>query len=123
LELIKNLPRESKRNRILAQKGTEFVTLNLDDIAYFYSAHKIVFIRDFSGRQLIADRNLGEYESYLDAQRFFRLNRKYIAHIKSIDRFKSDNGRILVSLTPETKEQIYVSKETAPEFRKWMGGL
>src|SRR5262245_52409940 len=82
----------TKRSRILARKGTEFLALVVDDIAYFFTEHKIVFVRDFSGRQMIVDQNLGELETELDPSIFFRVNRKFIVHQKAIDRFKPDNG-------------------------------
>jgi DNA-binding LytR/AlgR family response regulator len=57
---IMKLIRDDKtsRNRIVARKGTEFVALNMDDVAYFFTEHKIVFVRDFTGRQMIVDKNL-----------------------------------------------------------------
>lgn len=112
----------SGKNRIIARKGTEFIALPLDDVAYFYTEHKIVFARDFSGRQLIVDKNLAELEALVDKTKFFRLNRKYLAQLKAIDRFKPDNGKIRIFIQPEMKEEIHVSKETAPEFRAWMEG-
>jgi DNA-binding LytR/AlgR family response regulator len=109
------------RERIVARKGTEFVALKIDEVAYFFTEHKIVFVRDFGGRQMIVDKNLGELESELDAQSFFRINRKFLVSQKAIDRFKPDNGKISVFLKPEMKEEVHVSKETAPAFRKWIG--
>lgn len=109
------------KGRIVARKGTEFVALNADEIAYFFSDHKIVFVRDFQGRQMIVDKNLGELENELDPKTFFRVNRKFITHQKAIDRFKPDNGKIQIFLKPEMKEEVHVSKETAPEFRRWIG--
>lgn len=108
------------KGRIVARKGTEFVALDLDEVAYFFTEHKIVFVRDFSGRQMIVDKNLGELETELSKENFFRINRKFIAHQKAIDRFKPDNGKIRVFLKPEIKEEVHVSKETAPEFRVWI---
>jgi DNA-binding LytR/AlgR family response regulator len=120
LKLIDQTKQKIK-TRIVARKGTEFVALGTEEIAYFFTEHKIVFVRDFSGRQMIVDQNLGELEAELDREVFFRLNRKFIAHSKAIDRFKPDNGKIQVFLKPEVKEEVHVSKETAPEFRKWIG--
>lgn len=109
-------------SRIIAKKGNEFIALEPDDIAYFFTDHKIVFVRDFSGRQLIVDKNLAEVTDVLDKNKFFRINRKYIVNLKAIERFKPDNGKIRVYLKPEMKEDIHVSKETAPEFRRWISG-
>ena len=58
-------------------------------------------MKDFAGRQLIVDKNLGDLESTLDRSRFFRLNRKFIAQLKAIERFKPDKGKIKIYLKPE----------------------
>jgi DNA-binding LytR/AlgR family response regulator len=110
-----------QKERIVARKGTEFIALTFDEIAFFFTEHRIVFVKDLSGHQYIIDKNLAELESDLDKKRFFRINRKFIASIDAIEKFKPDNGKIRVFLKPEMKEEIHVSKETAPEFRKWIG--
>lgn len=115
------LQTNADNQRIVVKKGTEFIALPLKEVAYFYSEHKVVFARDFSGRQLITDKNLTTLEGELNGNEFFRINRKYIANMKAIERFKPDNGKIRIFLKPETKEEVHVSKETAPEFRKWIG--
>ena len=121
LRLIQQQPAQHKL-RIVARKGTEFIALNLDEVAYFFTEHKITFVRDFQGRQMIVDKNLAELENDLSQKNFFRINRKFISNIKAIDRFKPDNGKIQVFLKPEMKEEIHVSKETAPAFRVWIAG-
>lgn len=120
LKLLQHQTSNAK-TRIVARKGTEFIALNLDESAYFFTEHKIVFVRDFQGRQMIVDKNLAELEEILNKETFFRINRKIIANIKAIERFKPDNGKIQVFLKPEIKEEVHVSKETAPDFRKWAG--
>jgi DNA-binding LytR/AlgR family response regulator len=119
--LIKLIHADRPKNRIVGKKGTEYIALEVDDAAYFFTEHKIVFLRDFSGRQLILDKTLTEIEEKLDKEKFFRLNRKFIVQHKAIERFKPDNGKIRIFLKPEMKEEIHVSKETAPDFREWIG--
>lgn len=114
-----NQPRQ--KERIVARKGTEFIALMLDEIAFFFTEHRIVFVKDFAGHQYIVDKNLGEVENDLDKKNFFRINRKFIASINAIEKFKPDSGKIRIFLKPEIKEEIHVSKETAPEFRRWIG--
>ena len=70
---------------------------------------------------MIVDKTLAELENEMGAKSFFRVNRKFLACQKAIERFKPDNGKIQVFLNPEMKEEIHVSKETAPEFRQWIG--
>ncbi len=113
---------ERPNNRVVGKKGTDFIAFEVDDIAYFFTKHKIVFVRDFSGRQLILDKTLTEIEETIPGDSFFRVNRKFIAHYRAIEKFKSDHGKIKISLQPEIKEEVYVSKETAPAFREWIRG-
>lgn len=111
------------KERIIGKRGNEFVAIGVDEVAYFYTEHKIVFVRDHEGRQFIVDKTLAELEAMLDFTRFFRLNRKFIASVKSLERFKPDNGKIKVFLKPASKEEVFVSKESAPEFRSWIKGV
>jgi DNA-binding LytR/AlgR family response regulator len=109
------------KDRIVAKKGTEFVALSWNEIAYFYTEHKVVFVKDTQGRLFVLDKNLSELEAELDENIFFRLNRKFVTHVDAVEKFKSDSGKIRVYLKPPMSEEIYVSKETAPDFRKWIG--
>ena len=120
LKLI-NQAQHQQKDRIVVKKGTEFITLTMDEIAFFFTEHRIVFVKNFAGHQFITDKNLSELETDLDRNKFFRVNRKFIAHINAIEKFKPDNGKIRVFLKPEIKEEVHVSKETAPDFRKWIG--
>ncbi|NJM26379.1 MAG: response regulator transcription factor [Bacteroidia bacterium] len=120
--MIEQVTLASRKPRLIAKKGTEFVALTLDEIAYFFTEHKIVFVKDFSGRQLIVDQNLAELETTLDKKFFFRVNRKFICNLRAIEKFRPDNGKIKLFVRPETTEEIYVSKETAPLFREWISG-
>ena len=82
---------ENKRDndRMVARKGAEFIALAHDDIAYFFTEHKIVFVRDRRGRQFILDKSLADLEASLDPSRFFRINRKYVTHISAIEKIPS----------------------------------
>jgi DNA-binding LytR/AlgR family response regulator len=119
-----NLINDQRTNtRIIGKKGTEFIALDLHDIAYFFTEHKIVFVRDFSGRQLLVNKSLAEIEQTIDKEKFFRLNRKFIVQLCAIEKFKPDNGKIKIFLKPQMKEDVHVSKETAPAFRAWIAGV
>ena len=109
------------KERIVARKGTEFVAITWNEIAYFFTEHKVVFVRDFTGRQYILDKTLSGLEEELDPRTFFRLNRKYLTNVSAIEKFKSENGKIRVHLKPAVNEDVFISKETAPLFRNWIG--
>lgn len=108
------------RERIIVKKGTEFIALHIRDIAFFFTEHKIVFVKDRNAGQYILDKTLAELEADMDKGIFFRLNRKFLVHVEAIEKFKPENGKLRVMLRPAMKEEIFVSKETAPAFRKWI---
>lgn len=111
------------RTRFTVKSGLDFITINVDDIAYFFTEHKIVFLQTCGKEKYIIDKSLSELEKEVNSKRFFRINRKIIANISFITKFKSQtNGKLAVELKPNFKEPVIVSQEKAAEFRKWMEG-
>lgn len=120
-QMIEGKPADTK-TRYLAKKGLEYVPVEIDNIAYFFTEHKISFIKDKAGNLYMLDKPLSEIESEIDVTKFFRLNRKFIANISAIKGFKSSGtGRLIITLNPNIEEEVVVSRETAPAFRKWVG--
>lgn len=107
--------------RIVARRGNQYVVVPIDQVAYLFTMHKIVFLKDFSGKQMIVDKNLTSLESTLDPAQFIRLNRKYIAAARAIRTYTPVQGKIRVHLEPDSGEEVFVSKESAPAFRTWIG--
>lgn len=110
------------KKRIIARKGTDFITIETDQIAYFISEHKLVFVTDKSGNRFLTDKTLSDFEAFLNPHDFFRLNRKYLAHIQAIKKFSSyDKGRVKIELEPPVKDIVLVSQEKAADFKDWAG--
>jgi two-component system LytT family response regulator len=114
----------SKKNksRIIVKKGTEFLSLKLDDILYFFTEHKLVFAVDKDNRKFLCETgSLADVEAMLDETKFFRANRKYIVNADYIIKFKSiDKSKINVELALPLNEEIIVSQENAASFKKWI---
>ena len=81
------------QNRIIAKKGTDFIAIKAEQIAYCYSEYKITFLIDTEGKKYIIDKPLADIEQELDPGTFFRINRKYLANIDAIVKFKPSNRR------------------------------
>lgn len=111
-----------KKNRLLVRKGMENISLRLQDIVFFYTENKIVYVIDNAGKKYIADKNLTVLETELDDNMFFRANRQYIININYIKGFKAyEKVKLMVDLTlTDINHCIIVSQETAPEFKEWM---
>lgn len=109
-------------DRLVVKKGTDFVVLKNEQIAYFYSEHKITFLRDRNGIRYIVDKPLAELEQTFSPPAFFRINRKYLAASAAVVRFRPfDKGKVLVELTPAPSDEVIVSQENAAAFKQWIG--
>ncbi len=90
------------RQRILARSGAAFISLRLDDIAWFVSVDK----DDLGRRQRRPARtwstpSLAELEAQLEPQRFFRVNRQVIVAASAVRGFRpSGKGRLELQLVP-----------------------
>ncbi|MEG0796836.1 MAG: LytTR family DNA-binding domain-containing protein [Odoribacter sp.] len=109
------------RTRFLISGADCFLTLQVADIAYFYSENKITFAVTGAGKEYIVDPALDKLSEQLDPDLFFRANRQVLL---SVDAIKSVepyfNGKVVVHVKPTFKEQIIISKEKIPSFKVWL---
>lgn len=111
------------RQRLVVRRGMDELSIPVDQAAWLTTEHKISFLVDRQGRRFLVDAPLAELEASLDPALFFRLNRRFIAHIDGIARFRSaGRGRLAVKLVPEADEEVLVSQERATAFRSWVAG-
>ena len=68
-------------------------------------------------RYLLLFRNFRDKkpDSFLESKKT-----KFVAHAEAVERIRSDNGRILVHLTPGVEKHLR-EHGTAPSFLKWIG--
>ncbi len=110
-----------KKERFIVKKGIEFVSVDIKNIAYFFSEYKLVFLKDIGGTKYLTDKSLTDIHEDVGSEKFFRLNRQFLANINSIRKFKPlANGKIEIELQPAAGETVNVSKESAASFRKWI---
>lgn len=116
------IERFAPRERFLVRKGIDFVSIKTADIAYVYTADKLVFLMTRTGARYILDRAIAELEGELDRCAFFRANRAYLIHIDSVVRCRPyGKGKLLLELNPSAQEEVIVSQERAAAAREWLG--
>lgn len=114
--------RADVKDRIVVKKGGDFIAVRTEQIAYFYSEHKISFLVDREGKRYIVDKPLAEIQSGLDGKKFFRLNRTFLVHVDAVAKFRSsEKGKLTVELLPAAAEAVTVSQENAAAFKEWIG--
>lgn len=113
---------EGSRLRYLAKTGTRLISVETDDISYFYTRDRLQFIKTWKGEDLVLDKRLDEIENEVDARKFFRVNRQFVVNYKSIQKVHTwFSGKLKVSVQPEAYEKIIGSRLKAAEFKKWLG--
>src|SRR5579862_5735941 len=116
LEILNN--HEKKKSLVIVKKGLAYQTIRMEDVAYFYTEHKLIFLVDKNNQKYIADKNnLSELEDDLDRSLFYRANRKYIISAHYVKSFKQFERKVSVELTIPSKEEIMVSQENIVSFK------
>ena len=115
-------PRDKRyRTRFLISGVDRFWSLQVSDIAYFYSENKITFAVSRTGQEHIIDLSLSKLMEQLDPDRFFRANRQVIVCITAIDHAEPYfNGKIVVTVRPPYKNKITISEEKLTAFKQWL---
>ena len=123
-KLLEQLRPDTKtfRSRFLVKQGQKLVSIDVFEIAYFYSDERVVFFKTWNNQRYIVDYNLEEIEAMLDPVEFNRINRGFIIHIKSISEIHSHfNGKLKLILKPSSEKEVIVSRENAMNFKIWIG--
>jgi DNA-binding LytR/AlgR family response regulator len=111
------------QKRIVIRIGQSIRTIEISDVAYFYTEEKIAFACLHDGKKLPLDFNLDELENILNPADFFRINRQFIIYIKAIESmFTYSKSRIKVVLKPHTETETIVSSERSADFKEWLLG-
>jgi two-component system, LytTR family, response regulator len=120
-QTIKLLTKQYK-SRFMVKIGEHLTSINVTDIAYFFSEHKTTWFKHTNGKKYMLDYTLDQIEDLIDPKRFYRLNRKYLCTIDVIkDIISYSNSRLKIVLKdPPDKEDILVSREKVQEFKSWM---
>jgi DNA-binding LytR/AlgR family response regulator len=115
-------PRPAYRDRFMIKQGQRLFSVDIADVAYFFTRTKMSFIKTSDGRELLVDYTLDELDTLIDPRRFFRLNRQIIAQLPAIDKVHLYfNNKLKIQLRPAFDEDVFVSREKAGEFKLWLG--
>jgi two-component system LytT family response regulator len=115
-------PQGGYKKRFLVKRGTDYISIKIEEVAYFYATHKLVCMVDSAGQKFIMDQSLADIETQVDPAVFYRVNRKYLVNMSAIKRIKTyPKSKLLLEVTPLVTEDIIISQENAAAFKQWMG--
>lgn len=121
-ELQLKLQPKEYRKRFLVKNGQKLVSVEVNDIAYFYSDGRLNFFKTNDNKKFVVDYTMDELEDMLDPERYFRISRSFYVSIASIDKIDDYFGnRLILQLKPVVDKEALVSREKVTDFKKWMG--
>ena len=115
------LPREF-RKRFLVKQGNKMISIEVGEIAYFFSDNGLNFFITKDNKRYLVDYLMDEIETMLHPDDMFRVNRSLIVTFDSIEKMEDYFGsRLILKLKPAHDKEALVSREKVPDFKKWMG--
>lgn len=121
-ELQQKLQPKEYRKRFLVKNAQKLVSVEVEDVAYFYSDGRLNFFKTKDNKKFIVDYTMDELEDMLDPEAYFRISRSFYVSINSVDQIHDYFGnRLLLYLKPAVDKEAIVSREKVTDFKKWMG--
>jgi len=121
-ELQQKLQPKEIRKRFLVKHAQKLVSVDVEEIAYFYSDGRLNFFKTLDNKKFVVDYTMDELEEMLDPNKYFRISRSFYVSIASIDQIHDYFGnRLLLHLKPVVDKESIVSREKVADFKKWMG--
>ena len=113
------------KQRFLVKHNEQIIPVACEEIAYFYATNKMVCVVLKENKQLLRqfllDYTLEELEDLLNPALFFRLNRQFIACVAAINKIHTYfNGKLKIELSPQTTEEVLVSRDKNILFQNWL---
>ncbi len=121
--LYEQISREGKyKQRFLVKLGEQLKRIESKDIAYFFFEDGLVWANSKSNLKLPMDYSLEQLEQMLDPRVFFRINRKMLIKLESVEKIHTYyNSRLKLVLQPDMGKDIIVSRERVNDFKEWIG--
>jgi len=121
-ELQQKLQPKEFRKRFLVKHAQKLVSVDIEEITYFYSDGRLNFFKTNDNRKFVVDYTMDDLEDMLNPEQFFRISRAFYVSVNSIDQIHDYFGnRLLLHLKPAVDKEAIVSREKVTDFKKWMG--
>jgi len=109
------------KTRFMVKHGQSIETIEATEIHHFETHESLSFLFTDKGNRYAIDYSLEQLETMLPPKDFFRINRKIIINIKSIEKVNTYfNGRLIIKTNYLTDDTRVVSRERVNDFKKWL---
>ncbi|MBS1636141.1 MAG: response regulator transcription factor [Bacteroidetes bacterium] len=112
---------EQYKTRFLVSEGSSYLTIDIQDVAYFFAEDKFAFLVSKAGKHYIIDLTLDKLTGVLNPKLFYRINRQFIVSTASIENMtKYSANKLKLNLNPPTDKDVFVSQDKYTDFKKWL---
>lgn len=118
----KFLPKgDEYKSRFLVSEGSNYLTIEINDVAYFFAEDKFAFLVSKNGKHYVIDLTLDKLSGVLDPRQFYRINRQFIISTSCIASMtKYSANKLKLTLNPESDKEVFVSQDKYTDFKKWL---
>ncbi|GAB3883280.1 LytR/AlgR family response regulator transcription factor [Spirosoma agri] len=122
LALIQKPRDPAYKERFMVSLGTKIRSVEVTDVAYFFSEEKATFLITREGLSLPVEYSLDQVSGMLDPVRFFRVNRQFLVARPAIHAIHAYSaGKLKLDLLPASRHEVFVSLSRITEFKDWLG--
>jgi DNA-binding LytR/AlgR family response regulator len=112
---------KSYKSRFIVKKGQILDYILSEEINHFETKDSLSYLVTSKGNRYNIENSLDELETLIDPKYFFRINRKIIIQIKSIQKIRNYfNSRLSISSNYLNEDSSIVSRERVNDFKKWL---
>ena len=109
------------KTRFLVKLGQTIDSIPIEDIHHFETKESLSFLVTNKGNHYPIDYTLDQLETLIQPKQFFRINRKIILNIQSIEKVSTYfNSRLSITTKFLDNEARIVSRERVNDFKKWL---
>lgn len=121
-EIIKRIVNKtSYRLRFFVSYRDGYKSVDVADVDFIYSEFKTSHLFLRNGTRISIPQTMEELEEELDSDIFFRANRQLFIRAESIESIANYfNGKLKIQLKLDLDREVFISREKAPLFKKWI---
>jgi DNA-binding LytR/AlgR family response regulator len=112
---------KSYKNRFMVKMGDSIVSIKSEDVLHFIAEDGVTMLLTVNEKRYAVDYTLDQLESLIAPDLFFRINRKVIVSINSVQKASSYfNSRLKINSTILVDDSAIVSRERVNDFKDWL---
>ncbi len=109
------------KNRFMVKIGDTISSIKTEDILHFVSEDGMVLLVTENNKRYVIDYTLDNLETLISPDIFFRINRKVLINISSVQKVSSYfNSRLKINSSTLKDEDSVVSRERVNDFKHWL---